>query len=208
MPKSEHERAEIRRKIEANRRSEKDRASHENARGKKLPSLSDLSRMKPTEEEISQLFDLMENESDRGSALVAGSFLETGLEMSIACLMVADIPIIESIFDGAMAPGKSFSAKIKLGLALGRYGPITADRLTIVKDIRNAFAHALRPLDFTHPTIVAACDKLYGPPFFSGNPSPEIGARAKYLAFCHVLFAPLYHQAQRDGDREITYSLP
>lgn len=185
----------------------KDRAQHEAARGLKMKTLADLSRELPNEEEISQLFSLMENESDSGSALVAGSFVEAAVYMAIAAKLVEDRAITDAIFHGANAPVATFSAKIRLGLGLGMYGPVTAERLGTIKDIRNAFAHALRPLDFNHPTIVAACDSL------TPNPLPKAKgtlapARVRYLAVCRILFKQIFDKALEEGGKPIEYNLP
>lgn len=168
----------------------KDRAAHEAARGLKMMTLADLSRLTPTPEEVAQLFPLMDSESDRGCALVAGCFLETAVQMSIESNLIEEKAVVNAVFEGATAPASSFSAKIKIASALGMFGPVTAQRIGVVKDIRNAFAHALSPLYFDHPTITVYCRKLSEEPFFRGVPE-NISSRERYINFCQLIFSLL-----------------
>lgn len=172
-----------------------------------MVTLADLSRELPNEEEVAQLFSLMEYESDRGCALVAGSFVEAAVYLAVAARLVDDKDVLDQIFRGPNAPAASFSAKIKLALGLGMFGPKTAERLSTIKDIRNAFAHALRPLDFSHPTVVAACQSLENRPLpeADGNLCP---GRIRYIATCRALFFHIYNKAQEEGGKEINYTLP
>ena len=64
MRKSDQEKSEIRRQIEARRRPEKDRSAHEAARGKKKMSLSDLSRNDIQDEHIQDIIHELDHQSD------------------------------------------------------------------------------------------------------------------------------------------------
>ena len=186
----------------------RDRAAHEARRGKKQPTLADLSRTLPDEEEVSKLFELMENESDRGCALVAGSFVEAAVEMAVAARMVDDKKVIDEVFYRSDSPAGSFSAKIKLAQGLGMFGPQTAEKLRRIKDVRNAFAHALRPLDFSHPTIVRACEQLDPRRPMVAHPPKLSAARVRYIAMCRALFFHIYRKAQEEGGKIVKYDLP
>jgi hypothetical protein len=48
-------------------------------------------------------------------------------------------------FDGDNAAFGSFAAKIQLGRALGIYGPVMHGQLTVIKNVRNQFAHCAVP---------------------------------------------------------------
>lgn len=170
-------------------------------------TLSDLSRKFPTEDEVKQLFPLFLAESDRGCAVVVGSFVEAGVHLACAARMVDDADLLDRAFHATGAPLGTFAAKIRMGASLGMYGPKTAEKLNLIKDIRNAFAHALRPLDFRNPTIVQACNVLDS----TQLPAPMSGhapARVRYTAFCWWIFNKLYEKAKAEGDREIIYELP
>jgi hypothetical protein len=47
----------------------------------------------------------------------------------------------------------SFFASIELGYALGLYGNLLRDDLHTIRTIRNAFAHAMKPLTFDTPQV-------------------------------------------------------
>ena len=203
MRKSPEEREEIRRRTEAKRRPAKDRTAHIAARGKRSPSLSELSRTKPSHEELLQIFALMETESDRGCALIAGCFLENTLGMAIDCHLVdAGDELRRQLHDGSAAPLGTFAAKIKMGRALGIYDQRVQTAFETIKDVRNAFAHALRPIDFKHPAIEAAVRGL-----LSGRwPKEENGmapARIRYIAFCTSMGRKLFEVAENRGGQEI-----
>lgn len=185
----------------------KDRKAHDDRRGKKALTLADLARELPNEDEILRLFALMEDESDRGCALVCGSFVEAGVRMAVSARMVADVSVLAQIMTDASAPLSTFSAKIKAGLALGMYGPKTAKNLALVKDIRNTFAHALRPLSFDHPTIAAACQKLTPIPNYQ-PPLALTGPRGRFTMYCRYIFGEIYRDAMAEGGKTIAYRLP
>jgi DNA-binding MltR family transcriptional regulator len=67
----------------------------------------------------------------------------------------------KELFDGSSnGPLGSFSSRIRLGYAMGLFGPNAKSELEHVKAIRNAFAHGALSLDFKHKDIKQACEKL------------------------------------------------
>lgn len=96
----------------------------------------------------------------RGTALICGSLLEHNLEAAIRDKLV-DLTNTEykALFRGE-APLRTFSAKIKIGYALGLYGPVGRKQIELIKDIRNAFAHTLVPMNFTTKQVRDACMHL------------------------------------------------
>lgn len=139
----------------------KDRSDHEAARGRKAVTLNDLSRQLPSEDDLSNYHDRIWAESDRGAAVMAAALVERALEDRIRSkLHDPGGGVQESWFESHNAPFRTFSAKIALGRALELYDADIEELLTIVKNIRNAFAHCMSPLDFKHPTLVKECQKL------------------------------------------------
>lgn len=173
----------------------------------KAPTLADLSRKRPTFEELLTVFQLLETESDRGCALIAGAWLENLLQMAIDCHFADCGPDFrQRLYEGSGAPLGTFAAKIKIGRALSIYDAGIQKRFEKVKDIRNAFAHALRPLDFANPTIVSACTGLDKAPFpqEEDNLKP---ARIRYTAFCYAWGQKLFEVANEVGGREMDVKL-
>lgn len=180
------------------------------SRQAKQRTLSDLSRTRPDEEEIAALHSLLvdDKESDRGAALIAGALVEAGLETCLSCRFVdCGDTARKGLFEGSGAPLSNFAQKIKVGRALGIYGPETEKALNRVKDIRNAFAHALRPLDFLNPTIVSACKGFEPLPLDAGD-STLAPARVRYIGHCLALFRILITDANDEGGKDILVNYP
>jgi hypothetical protein len=99
------------------------------------------------------------HDSDRAAAIVAGSLLETTIER---CILQRLLPMTKNEFallfkgDSSLA---TFSAKIRIGYALGLYGPESRDEILKIKDIRNQFAHQF-DRDFGTSEIINACKNL------------------------------------------------
>ena len=175
------------------------RAAHVNARGKKMPTLSDLSRKPPSYEEIDQMFKLLPDETDRGCALVAGSLLESTLTVAVDCFLVnCGGKFRKSLFHEPTAPLGSLSAKIKMAHALGIIDAELMRAFNKVKDIRNAFAHAFRPIDFGTPRIVTEVRALVDEPMPDARDrlSP---ARIRYSEFCRTYARHLIGAAMHQG---------
>lgn len=209
MPKTSHEKAEIRRQTEARHQQDKDRSGHEHLRGKKMPTLSDLSREMPSSEVVANFLNIVaEDPSDRSAAIMAAGYLEQALFTAITTRIVYPGPTdLNSWFESANAPFGTFAAKIKLGRALATYGPETEERLCRIKDIRNVFAHRSSPIDFSHPTLVKEVRKLVANPM----PTPKSGvnpARVRYCSTCFKLGQVLLEQATEHQGKELTVPLP
>lgn len=143
------------------RLSGKDRTPHADARGKKKVTISDLANLRPTQEELAVYTKLLTMESDRGAAIMAAAIAENALEDAIkAVLANPGRGVVNTWFNGQNAPFGTFSAKISLGRALSVYDDKIERRLVLIKNIRNAFAHASAPLDFKHPSLKLECEKL------------------------------------------------
>jgi hypothetical protein len=169
-------------------------------------TLAQLSREVPTEEELGDFWDLLALESDRGVAIMAGSLVENTLRTAVACRLAdPGADMMKTWFEGPTAPFGSFAAKIKLGRAMGIYAEKMEQQLSLLKDIRNAFAHRSRPLDFRHPVILDACVKLSPRKGMPDDPNP---ARVRYEAVCMALAHLLVKDAFDNGGKELQIAYP
>ena len=149
------------------------------------------------------------NQSDRGAALIAGSFVDAVLALALQCHLVQmSERRMADLFEGPTAPLGTFAARIGMGRALGVFGDQTHATLQSIKGIRNVFAHALRPLDFNHELVVAECVKLAAYPLPLGERSPLKPARVRYTSVCIDLCRKLYEHGERVGGRDIVVDLP
>lgn len=82
---------------------------------------------------------------DRYLAIVMAAIMEESLGEILQARLVDHKKTAKKMF-GGMGPLATFSAKIDLGFLLGMYCGEFAKMLHAVRDIRNTFAHDLRPL--------------------------------------------------------------
>jgi hypothetical protein len=183
----------------------KDRTNHQAARGKKMPSIHDLTREKPAIGDIQEYLKTLMSVDDRSCAIMGGALVEECLEIAIRCrILDPGKTIANGWFKGPNAPFCTFSAKIQMGLALAIYGPQNHGRILAVKDIRNAFAHRFLPLDFDHPALVTSLHKFA--PFLKG--SAETNMKLIFATGCVVQARSLMEDALENGGKVMTTSVP
>ena len=130
-------------------------------------SLNELIRATPTTDELREILNHLGNErNDRAMAIGYAALVEYALVEAIQSQFVSMSETDEKdIFEGT-APLATFSAKIRIGYAIGIYGPGTKDELDCIRRIRNAFAHTKHLVTFKTPEIVTACARLKIPDEF------------------------------------------
>ena len=74
-------------------------------------------------------------------------------------LGITDEAIIEKLYEQG-APLNSFFGKIWLGRMLGLYDDFLAENLHSIRRVRNAFAHARKPVSFASDQIIKECTSL------------------------------------------------
>lgn len=129
-------------------------------------TLKKLSRQFPaTQEMFDMLLEITRQNSDRSTAITYSALLERGLEELVASKMAW--PTEESnaaverkaLFEGD-APLSTFSAKTRLGYALGLYNKLVRDDLDTIREIRNAFAHATTNITFATDEVSVVVSRL------------------------------------------------
>lgn len=156
--KSDAEKAEIRRQVEARRRPDKDRTTHQAKRGAGQVS-KDPSKTPPTAAELDASLLEMHEGNDRVCAILGGTLVDFELRDWI----IRSLPSrkhVSQLLDDPGAPLGSFSARITVAKALGLISENMAAELDHIRRIRNAFAHSLRPLTFDHDDVATHCRKL------------------------------------------------
>jgi hypothetical protein len=160
-------------------------------RSKKQQSLKDMVAEPPDLADIMDMLAELENQHDRAAAVILAAQVENTLRAAILSRMVLEEREEARLFGPDMPLG-TFSAKIKIGFALGVYGPETRTDLDTIREIRNAFAHARKPIKFNTPEIAAACARLRSPkrvppdgvderPWPPENPRDQYNATARLL---------------------------
>lgn len=114
------------------------------SKGKKKPSIHHLSRDRARSKDY---LDELLGQNDRACALVAASILSQDL-LSLIETKLTKLTEEERnlLFYEAQAPLSSFSARIALSYALGLIPSEERSNLTIIRHIRNTFAHTSRSI--------------------------------------------------------------
>ena len=90
----------------------------------------------------------LEQQTDRGAAIIGAAFLEARLEEAIRSRLIGTGEPVDALFKGE-APLRTFRAKIDMGFALGLFGPRIHRDLNLIRKIRNKFAHHFGAISFT-----------------------------------------------------------
>jgi hypothetical protein len=114
----------------------------------------------PTLEDWDQIIDELEGVSDRSAAILISAHAEDALSaLIVSRFKVQCVADLEALYDrdGALS---SFFSKIHLGYVMGLYDAETKGDLEVIRRVRNAFAHAPRPISFRTAEIIDECKKL------------------------------------------------
>lgn len=134
-------------------------------RGKTKPTIRSLSREHPTTEEAVALSNLLNpNGPDIVIAIVGQSIIEIQLEQMLRKKIPRkdeDTWVKLTDIGGSL---DTFYSKIVMGYAFKLYDSTLENNLNIVRNIRNAFAHAKRPLTFEHELIRKELSKIQAEP--------------------------------------------
>lgn len=163
------------------------------------------------DEIASELDDI--TQSDRSVGIIAATFLESRLELALKSRLT-DRPrlprtkkrksgeeekqhtsLFNILFDNYdSSPLGTFSAKIKMGLAIGLFGLKTYSDLEIIREIRNIFAHQKDKRTFHTPQIRDLCELLWLPKnvMQSKNQEPPSEPRRQYLHAVNMINGGLY----------------
>jgi DNA-binding MltR family transcriptional regulator len=110
------------------------------------------------EEEIAAVHEL-EGASDRSSAIVAASFIETRLEHIIRARLAHEPSVIDGLLR-VSGPLGNLSTKVDLALLIGVISKEAHKDLVVIKNVRNEFAHKLASKSFDMQRIKDLCSNL------------------------------------------------
>jgi hypothetical protein len=99
----------------------------------------------------------MPETNHRGACIILCANVETALDAALQAILSLDES--STLLDGE-DQFSTFARKIELGYALRIYGEQTRDNLTIMRHLRNAFAHAKIPLPFDTPEVANVCQQF------------------------------------------------
>ena len=128
-----------------------------------LEALARLSRKDPTPEYFARFHaEISAEQNHRGAAILLAANAEICLRYAIK-RHLATTDDAEQILFQSGGPLRSFEAKIRVGYTMGLYGEQTKRNLDCIKAVRNAFAHAVIPINFDTAEVKAVCDLMTMP---------------------------------------------
>jgi hypothetical protein len=104
--------------------------------------------------------DAIDRHDDRSAAILAASFLEDRLTRGIKARLIPDAKAQKKFLEYP-GPISTFAAKIDLAYLMGILDPGTTQRLHVIREVRNIFAHELGEITFNGSQIEKLCKKLY-----------------------------------------------
>jgi len=113
-------------------------------------------------EDSKRFVEELQKETDRGVALVAAAFINKILETMLGSFFVDDYKIIAQILSNEGSAG-TLSRRINLAYALGLMSRKEYKDLSIIRKIRNQFAHLDKPASFNITRINKLCKELTTP---------------------------------------------
>ena len=123
-----------------------------------MPSKEPLEKAYPNLNDFLPFLDELNRESPRGMVLMAAGFLEEQLRKILLAFMMDEEPA-RQLVEGYSAPLGTFSARIGSCFALGLVSPDEHHDLTVIRRIRNDFAHRI-VVSFDDPSIRDRCATL------------------------------------------------
>jgi hypothetical protein len=167
-----------------------------------LKRLKDYARFDVTNvDEYTDVERELWGENDRAFAVLQATHLENTLNRLFDFKLKSDLnsEVRKRIY-GTGGALSTFSAKIVMAYAMGFIGPTVQSDLDLIRAIRNAFAHARRPMKFDIKEVKDVCARLKFPDMkgirFPLGPMPRFpkaedtdltNARTRYRVACHSI---------------------
>lgn len=114
------------------------------------------------------------NQTARGAAIAGTAYLDLLLRSVLEKKMRPYAQLQDLLFENR-GPLQDFSSRIQIAFAFHVIGSGAYIDLCILRDIRNAFAHSVEPLDFDRHDIAAKCENLWYPRRiqYANSPAPK-----------------------------------
>jgi len=136
----------------------------------------------------------LQAETDRGLALVAASVLDDKLRAILASILVEN-SAAQRLIDSGNAPLGTMSARVDACHALGLIDDFEHAEITLVRRVRNEFAHGLHGTTFKTEPLRGYCSSLKSElPEGAGYPTDD--ARFRFINSVVTLVTRLYYRPQ------------
>jgi hypothetical protein len=126
----------------------------------KRDALHELSRQFPAPREVEAIMDSLQDKDDLHVAIIAVSIVEATLEhLIVTRLPRTNKEFLSRLFQ-RMGPLSDFNSKILIAEAFGMLTGPLANELHVMRNVRNAFAHAKVPISFSSEAVEAELRRL------------------------------------------------
>jgi hypothetical protein len=159
-------------------------------------------RLRNAETESDELIADYSVESDRGAIILASTTIEDVLEVKITerlPTLIHDDAARKKMFenDGTLA---TFSKKIEMAYALGIIDNDYRKKIDLIREIRNACAHARFPLSLEKKELQDACKALYHDMWAGLVDHKPITLRHAYVGKCSFIGHYILTGEKIEGD--------
>jgi len=102
-------------------------------------------------------FEELRNESPRAAVIIASAFLDAQLKAILLNSFIDDRKAVEELLDSDLS---TFSSRTKTAYCMGLISKSMFHDLSVIRKIRNKFAHQMHGYSFDEPEIVEWCKSL------------------------------------------------
>jgi DNA-binding MltR family transcriptional regulator len=152
--------------------------------------LKKFAKERPTTEEIAQMFSEIRSDAPRSAVVLAAALIDDVLSGAIRYRMVKlSKDEDDDLFEGN-GPLASFSARIRMAYAPGIIGKKTRHDLNVIHEIRNAFAHVRRVMNFDTPevsTLIKSLHSIKDIENYQSLPIREMFSGATQMMMMHLV---------------------
>ena len=151
-----------------------------------------------SQEEFDQLQKELMEQTDRGAAVLGGSFLEWRVKQAIRVRLRVWDANAEMIFGTDEKPGElGFAYQCRMAYCLGLIGPKGLKDLETIAKVRNRFAHHLSVTSFEDRRISDYCKALRTPELWYDlcqleSTKPAEQPRLRYITSVQVLHSMIW----------------
>jgi hypothetical protein len=143
---------------------------------------------------LSRFLGELQRESDRGLALVGASVIDDKLSAILKSFLV-DCKARSKLLDEPSGPLGTFSSRIDACLSMGLIEQFEYDEVTLIRKVRNAFAHGLHGTTFQTEPIPGLCSTLRSP-LPDGVDYPTANSRFRYTNSVVCIVTRLYYRPE------------
>ena len=143
-------------------------------------------------EDLAQFVDELKRETDRGLPLVAAALLDEKLLETLSAFFCMG-KSAERLLTESNAPLGTFSSRIEACFALGLIDEHEQQEITLIRKVRNEFAHAKHGLSFCSEKIKGLCSSLNSD-LPQGSNYPITEARFRFINAVVCMALRLYYR--------------